>query len=571
MKNFLFAFVLVVFLLINSAQAQFYPSTTADNRTGWSIGVKTQSTNCDVFDNGVDRLVTYVASDSTGMFSYILVNDPIWGALGNYLPVNSRYHDVVISHSFGANHYILNVTYYDPSQGMVLEQIDYYVGSGFSSSVVTILDSMLGNTMPLTGPHIDIDQENCHAAIVWHNPIQNALKAVHLNFYLGLTIQSPVNVLPMTANTIEPDVAVTMEAAYFTYVDVNRKNVFLLEMSLNDMDHNSGQFSAYLTLKTLSGNNHYNPRIASSCMNIQNHGDWTIVVGAGPCSSQSIYGWTGSRSNVYTSQAINYTNSFTWLNKTSNHYQMDNINALNMFPVVTYQFSNGYSSSNYFQVAWQTTDALNNYMGKLLGSNTIVSVTCDHTGNPIPVSSTSSLQAEFQIVPNFYTGGIMPPINSNSGVNNYNSQSAVSLAGRNSRQITQLVVYFDAYNSNANTPTWDEAIIKENVSTGGGFKLQSEESNTMHISDPSISVYPNPVSNTINLESHSDLGEELMMNLFEVNGTLLLKSQGALSVLNHDLNGVLQNLKAGTYVLKINSTNTNQQFDFTHKLIKVDQ
>ncbi len=564
MKNFFSVLALFVCLLGSNVQAQFFPSTTADNRTGWSIGVNTATTNCDIFDNGVDRLVTYVAYDSTCMFSYILVNDPVWGGLGNYLPMNSRYHDVVISHSFGANHYILNVTYYDPAQGMVLEQIDYYVGSGFSSSVVTVLDSMIGNTMPLTGPRIDIDQENCHAAIVWHNPAQNVMKAVHLNFYLGLTVKSPVNILPFTANCIEPDVAVTMEAAYFTFLNKTRKDVYMMEVTLNDLDHNSGAFQAFLMLKTLHGFDHYNPRIATSCMNTKNHGDWTIVVGAGTCTSAGVYGWSGSGSNIYTSLPHNYTNSFTWLNKTTNKYQMDNGNSLNLFPVVTYQHSNGNTGANYFQVAWQTTDALNNYMGKVAGTTTIVSVTCDNIGNPIAVGSTSSAQPEFQIVPHYYSASAMPPINSNSGVNNFNSQSAVSLAGRNSQQNTQLAVYFDAYNVGVNKPTWNEAILKENVSAIGGFKTQDVQSVSFE-TPASVRIFPNPVSNQITLQSET-LTSDMNLSVYDVNGRLLMQQKASIDQLNMQLNELLPSLVAGTYLVEIFSDNGS--LVLKHKMLK---
>lgn len=566
MKNFFFAVVLSVSLLVNTAQAQFFPSTTADNRTGWSIGVNTNSTNCDIFDNGVDRLVTYVASDSTGMFSYILVNDPVWGGLGNYLPMNSRYHDVVIAHSFGANHYILNVTYYDPAQGMVLEQIDYYVGSGFSSSVVTILDNTIGSAIPKSGPRIDIDQENCHAAIIWHNPAQNVMKAVHLNFYLGLTIQSPTNVLPFSSNCIEPDVAVTMDAAYFTFLNKTRKDVYMMEMSLNDLDHNSGAFQAFLTLKTLHNFDHYNPRIATSCMNYKNHGDWTIVVGAGVCTSSGIYGWSGSGGTIYTTLAHNYTNSFTWLNKTANKYQMDNGFSQNLYPAITYQHSNGNSSANYFQVAWQTTDALNNFMGKVNGTTTIVSVTCDNLGNPMPVASTNSTDPEFQIVPHYYGAAAMPPLNANSGVNNFNSQSAVSLAGRNSRQNTQLAVYFDAYNVGVSKPTWNEAILKENVSAGGGFKTQEAPTTAIEITS-AISIFPNPVSNHITIQSDA-LSQDMQLHVFDMNGRMLLQQKGEIALLNTQLNELLPSLVAGTYLIEI--FDANAQLVVKHKMLKVD-
>jgi hypothetical protein len=452
-------------------------------------------------------------------------------------------------------------------QGMVLEQMDYYVGSGFSSSVVTILDSIVGATAPLSGPRIDIDQENCHAAIVWHNAAQNVMKAVHLNFYLGLTIQSPINILPFSSNCIEPDVAVTMEAAYFTFLGKTRKDVYMMEMGLNDLDHNSGNFQTFLSLKTIHGFDHYNPRIATSCMNINNHGDWTIVVGAGTCTSAGIYGWSGSGSNIYTPIPHNYTNSFGWSNKTTNKYQMDNGNSINAFPVVTYQHSNGNSSANYFQVAWQTTDALNNYMGKVAGTTTVVSVTCDNIGNPIVVGSTNSNQPEFQIVPHFYGGGAMPPINSNSGVNNFNSQSAVSLAGRNSRQNTQLAVYFDAYNVGINKPTWNEVVLKENVSAGGGFKEQAPELANAVNEDAQIEIYPNPVSNQITLRG-SDKLQDVSLSLYDCNGRLLVQHKGCLESINAQLNGDLNNLVVGAYLIAI--IDNKGQVVFKHKMLKID-
>ena len=564
MKNFFSVFLLLVGLTLTQAYAQFFPSTTSDNRTGWSIGVNSASTSCDIFDNGVDRLVTYVASDSTGMFSYVLVNDPVWGGLGNYLPMNSKYHDIVISHSFGANHYVLNVTYYDPMLGMVLDQIDYYVGSGFSSSVVTILDSLVGNVVPLSGPRIDIDQENCHAAIVWHSPAQNVMKAVHLNYYLGLTIKSPVNVLPFSGNCIEPDVAVTMDAAYFTFLNKTRKDVYMMEMSLNDLDHNSGNFQSFLTLKTMHGFDHYCPRIATSCMNINNHGDWTIVVGAGVCTSSGIYGWSGSGSNIYNSLPHNYTNSFTWLNKTTNKYQMDNGNSLNTNAAVTYQHSNGNANANYFQVAWQTNDALNNYMGKQAGTTTVVSVTCDNAGNPIMVGSTNSSQPEFQMVPHYYSASAMPPITSNSGVNNFNSQSAVSLAGRNSRQNTQLAVYFDAYNVGVLKPTWNEAVLKENVSAGGGFKSQAT---TQSIIFPQVALFPNPVSNQITFKGEEPQ-QNFLLNVYTIDGKVMATINGDAIRINDQLNQMLGTLAAGTYLVDV--YDANGQIVLKHKMLKTD-
>jgi hypothetical protein len=553
MKNNFFTFVLFfgMLLLSSRSQAQFYPSLLHDTRTGWGIGIASSNTSCDLFDNGVDRLSTLVSEDPSGLYNYILVKDPIWGGMGLYLPYNIKFPDVVIAHSFGANHYLLNVTYYDPSQGMVLDQIDYYVGSGFSSNVVTVLDSALGNQAITSGPRIDIDQENCHAAIVWQNPSQNVLKTVHINFFLGVSYSSPINVLPFSSSMIEPDVAVSMDHANYTFLSRNRKDVYMLEMNLNDIDHNSGQIQSIIGMKTMTGFDHYTPRIASSCQNIQNHGDWTIVVGAGACTSSAIFGWSGSGANVYNSNAHQYSNSYTWNNKNANKYQMDGGLSLNLYPAVTYQYSNGSSVNNYFQVSWQTTDALNNYMGRTAGTTTVVSVTCEHNGNPIPVSGTNSVEAEYQIVPHYYSNGAMPSLGDSSGVNNFKSQSRVSLAGRNSRQNDQLVVYFDAANGNVNLPTWDEVIMKENVTAASGFRSESVAA-VAAANEVNVRIYPNPVAEHITLES-SVSDAAMLVSMFDMNGRLVMRAQGNSAEMNNQLNAVVSNLSNGTYMLQVNS------------------
>lgn len=553
MKNIFFTLVLFFGMLFvsTSSNAQFYPSQVNDLRTGWGIGIASGNTSSDLFDNGVDRLVTFVSEDPSGLFNYVLVKDPIWGGIGMYLPYNIKFPDVVIAHSFGANHYILNVTYYDPMQGMVLEQIDYYTGSGFSSSIVTVLDNNLGAAMPTSGPRIDIDQENCHAAIVWHNPAQNVMKTMHINFYLGLSVQSPINTIPLSSNMIEPDVAVTMDDAYFTFLSRTRKDVYMLEMSLNDIDHNAGMIQSVIGMKAAIGFDHYNPRIATSCKNTNNHGDWTIVCGAGVCTSAAIYGWSGTDATLYNTVAHQYTNSFTWSNKNFNKYQMDNGNSLNLYPAVTYQHSNGNSASNFIQIAWQSTDALNNYMGKNAGSTTIVSVTCDRNGNPIPVSATNSVEPEYQIVPHYYSNGAMPSLGDSSGVNNFKSQSRVSLAGRNSIQNDELVVYFDAANGNVNLPTWDEVIIKENVTVSSGFRHESAAS-VAAVNDVKVRIYPNPVAEHITLES-SVSDAAMLVSMFDMNGRLVMRAQGNSAEMNNQLNNIVAGLSNGTYMLQVNS------------------
>ena len=553
MKNNFFTLVLFfgMLLLSTGSQAQFYPSLLHDTRTGWGIGIASSNTSCDLFDNGVDRLATFVSEDPSGLYNYILVKDPIWGGMGLYLPYNIKFPDVVIAHSFGANHYLLNVTYYDPSQGMILDQIDYYVGSGFSSNVVTVLDSALGNQAITSGPRIDIDQENCHAAIVWHNPAQNALKTVHINFFLGVAYTSPINVLPFSNNMIEPDVAVSMDHANYTFLSRNRKDVYMLEMNLNDIDHNSGQIQSIIGMKTMAGFDHFTPRIASSCQNTQNHGDWTIVVGAGACTSSAIFGWSGSGAMVYNSNAHQYSNSYTWNNKTANKYQMDGGLSLNLYPAVTYQYSNGQSANNYFQVSWQTTDALNNYMGRTAGTTTVVSVTCEHNGNPIPVSGTNSIEAEYQIVPHYYSNGAMPSLGDSSGVNNFKSQSRVSLSGRNSRQNDQLVVYFDAANGNVNLPTWDEVIMKENVTAASGFRSEAVAAKAA-ANEVNVRIYPNPVAEHITLES-SVTDAAMLVSMFDMNGRLIMRAQGNSAEMNNQLNAIVGSLSNGTYMLQVNS------------------
>jgi hypothetical protein len=553
MKNIFFTLVLFfgMMLVSSTSNAQFYPSQVNDLRTGWGIGIASGNTSSDLFDNGVDRLVTFVSEDPSGLFNYILVKDPIWGGIGMYLPYNIKFPDVVIAHSFGANHYVLNVTYYDPMQGMVLDQIDYYTGSGFSSSIVTVLDNNLGATAPVSGPRIDIDQENCHAAIVWHNPLQNVMKTMHINYFLGLSVQSPINNIPLSSNMIEPDVAVTMDDAYFTFLSRTRKDVYMLEMSFNDIDHNAGNIQSVIGMKAGLGFDHYNPRIATSCKNMNNHGDWTIVVGAGICASSGIFGWSGVDANLYNTVAHQYTNSYTWSNKNTNKYQMDAGISLNLYPAVTYQHSNGNSSSNYVQIAWQSTDALNNYMGKTAGSTTIVSVTCDRNGNPIPVAATNSIEPEYQIVPHYYSNGAMPSLGDSSGVNNFKSQSHVSLAGRNSIQNDQLVVYFDAANGNVNLPTWDEVIIKENVTVSSGFRSESVAA-VESANEVNVRIYPNPVAEHITLES-SVSDAAMMVSMFDMNGRLVMRAQGNSADLNNQLNAVVSGLSNGTYMLQVNS------------------
>ena len=554
MKNIILKLTLLFTILISySANAQFYPSVTSDERTGWGIGIQSSNTSCDIFDNGVDRLVTFVNEDPSGLFNYVLVKDPIWGGIGLYLPYNIKFPDVVISHSFGANHYMLNVTYYDPSQGMVLEQIDYYIGSGFSSSIVTVLDNNLG-AIPSSGPRIDIDQENCHAVIVWQNPVQNVLKTMHLNFYLGLTIQSPINTIPLSSNMIEPDVAVTMDDAYFTFLSRTRKDVYMLEMSLNDIDHNSGNIKSVVGMKAGLGFDHYNPKIATSCVNINNHGDWTIVVGAGVCASSGIFGWSGNDASLYNTIAHQYTNSFTWNNKNTNKYQMDAGSNLNYNPSVTYQWSNGNSSNNFIQIAWTTNNLMNNYMGRN-GGTTVVSVTCNNLGEPVQVSNTNSLEPEFQVVPHFYTNGAMPSLNDTSGVNNFKSQSSVSLSGRNS-QNGQLVVYFDAANAGVNLPTWDEVIIKENITVSNGFRLKIE-------SKLDVKVFPNPTTYYITIQGISD---KIMLSLYDISGKLVVNAVGESNDVNNELNSKLTQLNSGSYLLQINK---NGQIIYKEKIIKL--
>jgi len=190
-------------------------------------------------------------------------------------------------------------------------------------------------------------------------------------------------------------------------------------------------------------------------------------------------------------------------------------------------------------------------MGRTAGTTTVVSVTCEHNGNPIPVSGTNSIEAEYQIVPHYYSNGAMPSLGDSSGVNNFKSQSRVSLSGRNSRQNDQLVVYFDAANGNVNLPTWDEVIMKENVTAASGFRSEAVAAKAA-ANEVNVRIYPNPVAEHITLES-SVTDAAMLVSMFDMNGRLIMRAQGNSAEMNNQLNAIVGNLSNGTYMLQVNS------------------
>lgn len=77
-----------------------------------------------------------------------------------------------------------------------------------------------------------------------------------------------------------------------------------------------------------------------------------------------------------------------------------------------------------------------------------------------------------------------------------------------------------------------------------------------------ISVFPNPSSDRINLVTDKSVSS---VSLFDLNGRLLYTSNTASSV-EHELNQVLQQIKAGVYVLRASGSNTSEEI----RLIRLD-
>ena len=585
MKTLIHISVLVFSLMLNSsAFAQFYLSPTADRRTGVGYGFSATSTNCDVYDDGVYRLTATVVDNMGGGHSYVLVNEPTWGSGAVYLPVGVKFPDVAITHAWAPTIFFLNITYYDPTAGMMLQQYVFNIGNGFASDFFTVLDNNLGTTSPTSGPHIDVDQENLNAVIVWRNQHSNNLRCAHLYNTNGLTYLSAVRAVPLSVNMIEPDVAISMSDAYFTFLDFTRKNVFVEKVSLNDIDNGVNAYGFYTYLSAGSNYLHFNPRIATSCQNINYPVEWTIVMGAGYSASTSIVGWSGSNNILYNSAARFYTDSHNWANKLNNKYKMDNSFSHNACPAVTYQHSDGAPANNFVQIAWQTDDALNNFMGRQAGANTIVSITCDNTGEPVTVTGTGSTEPEYQITP-FRWNTCSPPTADSSGVSNLNSQSCVSLSGRNSYSLDQVMAYYDAANSNYQYYTWDEVLIKDGITAANGFRHGVVNAAATALNHPvtiasddyavaltaataaQVSVYPNPFAAQVEVHTNNP-GAELTLLVYDNSGRMVTKAKGVEAAINADLKATCSNWANGSYIMQVL---TNDQIIATTKLIKVNQ
>ena len=65
-----------------------------------------------------------------------------------------------------------------------------------------------------------------------------------------------------------------------------------------------------------------------------------------------------------------------------------------------------------------------------------------------------------------------------------------------------------------------------------------------------LSILPNPVSNTVRLNFNSN-SKELSMMVTNVDGSLVLKANGSLEQLNSQLNNRLPVIRPGIYFLKI--------------------
>lgn len=68
-----------------------------------------------------------------------------------------------------------------------------------------------------------------------------------------------------------------------------------------------------------------------------------------------------------------------------------------------------------------------------------------------------------------------------------------------------------------------------------------------------ISIYPNPVTNLLTIELEKELSKDLIIELYDVSGKLILsnKAEGSLQTLN------LKNLNTGVYLVKVSNGNRN--------------
>jgi len=535
------------------------------------MNFKVANTSADVFDDGIDRITAMVAQSQDGFHNYIQVNNQIWGSGVFFLADHIQHPDIVIARGYAPGVFYLNLTYFDPALGVVLDQVSFDSGYGFGSEFTTVLDNDYGNGVNMPAAHIDIDQENRRAVLVWQNPKYKEIRTAYLDINFGVCNLSPISVLPNFIELFNPDVAVSMDDAFFSFTDEVSSHIFVKHYSISSINAGQPHLIDTMMLCPGAGMQVFEPCIATSCETVNHQVEWTLVTGAGVGFSQHILGWTSHGMSLYNTSPFNYTNSNNWPNKTMHFYQMDAANVQNAHPAITYQH-NGSSNVIYnkVQIAWVTNDALSGLYGKQYGGTTIVNVTCNNAGNPIAVANTGTGEPEYQIAPYRWTANTFPAQTDSSGVSNLNFQSAVSLCGRNAFSYDEVLVYFDAANPTSSMiASWDELLFKDGINSVTGLRhspaVIPNHSGLAH-EVPVVKVYPNPFTEHVMIQlpenSTTDTWDALLVS---VNGQAVAHYTGEAAQLNNAINESISNWSAGAYYLQLRQ---NGQFVAQQKLIK---
>ena len=546
--------VIVIFILLfinkNVNGQSVINSCRKDIRNGTLVAGGAQNvinTACDIWDNGTNtmgsRLEVYAMDGNNPGFTLI---DPTGPKFQIFTPIlNANDIDIVIG--FDEPNLIYNIhVVYEMGTSIYYQGYDYkYTSHTLISKLPQNISGLANITNQCIKPNIDIDDRGQMVAITFEDAtaqqIYGCATGNTLSFFPLVTTPYLID------NGIEPDVAVTEDFIYFSYLNPQRTALIVNELNFSQVIYSTGtghSCVAYTTGKSL-----LNPRIAAST-EYRLQGDWAVVMEDFD-PSYSIVGVTG-HSNVPNTTAIKYMQSSTWLNQPSPPYDLIPGYA-NKYPVVSFTTTHNFE----MQIAWQTSDYLNGLRNA--GNSTVVGLIADKYGNPIPVSNTchtsSITHPVYEIVPYVVSANcpqsLMNKYFGYTGVGNLDYQSLPSVADKNSLKPDFMIAYYD---EGVQVGCQNEMIYKDRYTSTNGFRMANNVKQFKSInseeSEQVLKLKINCLGGNLYLESTNE-NSILNTSITDLCGRVLFTiTNKDIETTNYKMNFVTNNLPTGLYLLR---------------------
>ncbi|HET8808764.1 MAG TPA: T9SS type A sorting domain-containing protein [Flavobacteriaceae bacterium] len=150
--------------------------------------------------------------------------------------------------------------------------------------------------------------------------------------------------------------------------------------------------------------------------------------------------------------------------------------------------------------------------------------------------------------------------------NGINAQSTLNASGGSANIAGNLYAYSIGEMLLISTETSASFIVTQGVLQAHGDLLDVEENPLL---DEGLSLYPNPVANTLYLHPTFPGGGELSLRLFDLRGRLIMKHKINLQTGMERQQLNLYFLQEGTYILQANLQQGKRTYEHSFKILKL--